>query len=81
MGKKNRGVFTRVAFADVVQNRCSKKFGNFYKKTPVLELLFKNVAPLLKRDSNTGVFLLRICQISNTFYGTPLAVVASVFIK
>ena len=36
------------SFADVLRNRCSYKF---HRKTTVLEFL------LLKRDSNTGVFL------------------------
>ena len=31
-------------FADVFQNRCSFKFGNVRRKTPVLELLF-NIVP------------------------------------
>ena len=47
-------------FIDVLQNRCSEKFRNILRKTPVLESLFNKVvdlrpATLLKRDSNTGV--------------------------
>ena len=34
-----------------------QKFRNIHMKTPVLESLFNKVATLLKRDSNTVVFL------------------------
>ena len=34
------------SFADVLQNMCSKKFRNFYRKTPVLECLFNKVTGL-----------------------------------
>ena len=34
-----------------------KSFANFIRKKPALESLFNNVATLLKRYSNTGVFL------------------------
>ena len=34
-----------------------QKFRNIHMKTPVLESLFNKVATLLKRASNTGVFL------------------------
>ena len=50
-------------FANVFQNRCSWKFCNIPRKTPVLKLLFSKViqswrsAILLKGGSNTGVFL------------------------
>ena len=33
-------------FANVFQNRCSKKFYNIHRKTPVLESLLNNVAGL-----------------------------------
>ena len=33
-------------FADVLQNRCSLKFHNIYRKSPVLESLFNKVAGL-----------------------------------
>ena len=33
-------------FEDVLQNICSKKFGNIHRKAPVLESLFKKVADL-----------------------------------
>ena len=50
------------SFADVLQNRCSEKLDKFHRKIPVMESLFNKVAclrpvTLLKRDSNTGVFL------------------------
>ena len=53
-------------FADSAVCRCSWrsswKFRNFHRKTPVLESLFNNAEAhmhptLLKRDSNTSVFL------------------------
>ena len=57
--------------SDILRNKCSQKFRNIHRKTPVLESLFNEVAGpemhaerpaiLLKRDSNTGVFL-RILQ-------------------
>ena len=42
--------------------RCSRKFGNINRKTPVSEFLFNKVTDrrpvtLLKRDSGTGVFM------------------------
>ena len=48
-------------YVDVFQNKCSKRFRNIHRKTPVLESLFNKVADLvflLKRDSETAVFLL-----------------------
>ena len=49
-------------YADVLQNRCSEKFRNIQRKIPVLESLYNKDAGLgcnfIKRDSNTGVFLL-----------------------
>ena len=44
-------------FPDVIQNRCSEKFRNIHRKTPVLETLFNKRVSVLKRDSNKGVFL------------------------
>ena len=46
-------------FADVLQNRCSLKFRNIYRKIPVLESFINKglSATLLKRGSNTGVLL------------------------
>ena len=44
-------------FADVPQNRCSEKFRNSLRETPVLDFLgYLGTATLLKRDSNTGAF-------------------------
>ena len=34
------------SFADILQNRCSLKFLNIYRKTPVLESIFNKVAGL-----------------------------------
>ena len=44
-------------FAEVLQIRCSWKFGNLYKKTLVLGVSFYYNKNYNKRDSNTGVFL------------------------
>ena len=50
------------SFADVLQNRCSKKFRKFHRKIPVLEYLFNKVAGLM-------VFFLEVCEIfKNTFF-------------
>ena len=46
------------AAADVFEKRCSEKICNIHRKTFMLKPLFNQVAvPLLKIDSNTGVFL------------------------
>ena len=37
-------------FADVLQNKCSKKFHVFYRKTLVLESPFNKVAGLMARN-------------------------------
>ena len=42
-------LFKRQSFSNVLQNRCSKKFHNFHKKTPVLEFIFNKVAGFLHR--------------------------------
>ena len=49
-------------FANVIQNRRLSKFRKFHKKAPMLESLLMKLqvwthGTLLKRDSNTGVFL------------------------
>ena len=49
-------------FADVLQNRCSLKFHNICKKTPVLQLFLTKLltcrpVTYLKSNSSTGVFL------------------------
>ena len=49
-------------FADVLQNRCSLKFHNICKKTPVLQLFLTKLltcrpVAYLKSNSSTGVFL------------------------
>ena len=51
-----------VAFADVLQIRCSYKFRKSPRKTPVLETLFnvlagRGPATALKYDSSRGVFV------------------------
>ena len=45
---------------------CSLKLCSIHRKTPILESLFNNVANLWKRDSNTGVFLLR--NLKNNYF-------------
>ena len=53
------------SFADVLQNRCSYKLSKFHKKKPAVESLFNKFIglqvfrseTLLKKDSNTGIFL------------------------
>ena len=42
-------------FADVPQNRCTEKFRNILRETPVLDSLgYLGTATLLKRDCGTG---------------------------
>ena len=41
----------------VSEYRCSEKFRNVHRKTPVLESLFNFLVTLLKREPNTGIFL------------------------
>ena len=53
-------------FADALQNRRSKKYRKFYRKTLVLEFLLNKAAglqDLLKTDSTTQVFFCEICEI------------------
>ena len=55
-------------FADVLKNRCSEKFCNIHRKTPVLELFFK-VGP--SRPKNVFVYLLQwklLKMMKNAFY-------------
>ena len=60
--KTDKGKLKKQPFADAIQKGCPYEFRKFHRKTPVLEILFNKVtslrsATLLKRDSNTGVFL------------------------
>ena len=52
--------FQKQSFAVVLQNTFSKTFCKFHRKIPVLGPLPKKVAGLLKKDSNTGVFLWKL---------------------
>ena len=68
--------------ANVLQNRCSLKFGNIYEKTPVLEphfnkvhysllkriSLIKFLATLLKSGSDTGFPFERCKFFKNSFF-------------
>ena len=42
-------LFKNQSFTKVLQNRCSKKFCNFHRKTPVLESLFGKIAGFFYR--------------------------------
>ena len=55
----------KYSFADVLQNRCFWKFRKFHRRALVLESLFTT---LLKRDSNTDVFLWNLWNFKNTFF-------------
>ena len=66
--------------------RCSMKiagqFRNIHRKTPLPETLFNKVAglrpgTLLKRDSNTGVFLWILRNFKNTYFEEHLSTGAS----
>ena len=45
MSKKKKKI-EKQSFPDVLQSRCSLKFNKIYRKTPVLQSLFDNVAGL-----------------------------------
>ena len=70
------------AFTDVLQKRCSQKFGNIRKKTPVLESHFDKVAGLkawifIKAETPTQVFSCEYCEIikNNFFLEHPLLII------
>ena len=50
-------VFLEATWKGDLWKSCSLKFCNIYRKTPASESLFNEVGGLLKRGSNTGVFL------------------------
>ena len=50
-------VLQKQLFTDVLENRYSKKFPKFYRKTPVLESLFNKVS-----DSQASSFIKKILQ-------------------
>ena len=55
-----------------VVHRCLESFFKFHRKTPLLDYLFNKVAFMIKRYSNTGVFLGNLRNFKNTyFYRTP----------
>ena len=65
------------------QTSCFQKFRNIHSKTPVLESLFNKVATLLlvtllKKYSSTGVFLLILKTIKNTYFTEHLQATVSV---
>ena len=67
------GAYTEAATGSVLQNRCSWKFRNMHRKTPVLEYLFNNVVDLnawtlLKTDSNTSVILQILQKVYEQFF-------------
>ena len=61
-------------FTSVLQNKCSKKFGNIRKKTPVLECHFDKDVSLkafifIKAKTPTQVFSCEYCEIiKNNFF-------------
>ena len=63
---------------DVLQNRCSQKFCNIHRKTPVLESPFNKFAGLKacifsKKEALTQVFPVNIAKFLRTpFYRTPV---------
>ena len=44
------GTSQKQSFTNILQNRCSLKFGKFHRKTPVLDPLFNKVAGLKTRN-------------------------------
>ena len=55
------------SFVDVLQNTCSRKFRNIYRKTPVLESLFNKVAGN-KKGLRHRCFLVNIAKFSRTAF-------------
>ena len=50
----------------IYKKSCSKKFGNFHQKTPVLEFIFSKVAVALLKNLRCRCFLLNIEKILRT---------------
>ena len=74
---------TEAATGDILLKKCVlTKFPKFYRKAPVLESIFNRVAglratTLLKRDSNTSVFLWNLRIFKNTYFEEHLRTTAS----
>ena len=82
--QRKRNGFSQLNLWNIIVSRCGrsqmffkisvlKRFAKFHRKTPVLESLFSKVAgpqpaTLLKRDSNTGVYLWNLRIFNNTFF-------------
>ena len=67
------------------KKRCSEKFSNNHRKTPVSKFLFYNVAALSlqlhQRETPTQVFSCEYCEIfKSTYFGEHLRTAASGFI-
>ena len=78
--------FQKQPFADVFQNRCSKRFCNIHRKTPVLELFFNIVAGLedwncIKKRLQHRCFFCEYCKIfKNTYFEEHLRTAAFVLL-
>ena len=59
------------------KKRCSEKFCNIYRKTPVPESLYK-LQLYLKRNSGTGIFLIILYIFKSTFFTEHLWMTASI---
>ena len=58
---------SEAATGGVIEERCSYKFRNFHRKTPVLESFLKKIAglrpaTLLKKDSSKSFFLVDFAE-------------------
>ena len=64
-------------FLDIIHNRCSWKFRNIHRKTPVLEPLFNKVADLkacncINKRLQHRCFFVNIAKFSRTAFLSPL---------
>ena len=84
MIKKTFIKFQKQPFADVFQDRCSKKFHNIYRETSALELLTNKVAGpedcnFITKRFQQRYFLVHFIE-HNTFFQEHLRTTASVLL-
>ena len=78
--------FQKQPFADVFQDRCSKKFHNIYRETSALELLSNKVAGpeecnFITKRFQQRYFIVHFVDIfNNTFFEEHLRTTASVLL-
>ena len=75
--------FTEAATGGVLQKRCSRKFCNIHRKTPVLEpLCGLSSLQFYQKETSTPMFSCEYCKIfKNTYFEEHLQTTASCFMK